>query len=83
MLTAMDEGGLKMLVEAAGDDDARRALAAAAELRREAERLQAVAVRRARTTGLSWAEVAELLGVTRQAAHRKYGGRRLGRRADA
>lgn len=72
----IDKRRVQMLVSQAGDDDPRRALAGAAELRREAERVQSVAVRRARSHGLSWAEVAALLGVTKQAAHRKYGGRR-------
>lgn len=73
----MDAEGLKMLIDEAADDDPRRALAAAAALRREAERLQAVAVRRARVGELSWAEIAALLQVTKQAAHRKYRGRSL------
>lgn len=41
------------------------------------ERLEAVQVRRARTRGLTWEQIAEALGVTRQAVHRKHGGRRL------
>ena len=66
---------MQTLIDSAGDDDPRRALAAAAELRRQAERLQDTAVRRARVAGLTWAEIAEHLGVTKQAAHRKYRGR--------
>lgn len=67
-----------------GDDeglDPRRELAAAAELRRQAERRQDAAVRRARVAGLSWAEIACELGVSKQAAHRKYRGRTLRREA--
>lgn len=40
---------------------------------------QTALVRRARTGGLSWAEIAFALGISRQAAHRKYGGSRFGR----
>ena len=61
--------------------DPARALRASAELRREVEREQEVLVHRARVAGLSWVEIAECLGVTRQAVHKKYaGGGRLRRR---
>ena len=70
---------MRTALEFAEGDDPRRALAAAAELRREAERLQDTAVRRARVAGMSWAEIAGLLGVSKQAAHRKYRGRTLRR----
>jgi hypothetical protein len=79
----MDVARLRMLVDAAGDEDPRRALVGAAELRREAERVQSVAVRRARASGLSWAEIAASLQVSKQAAHRKYRGRTFGAGADA
>lgn len=48
-------------------------LAAVAEAKRELARREEVAVRRARHSGLSWAEIGTLLGVTRQTIHRKYG----------
>ena len=70
---------MRTLADSAGDDDPRRELAAAAQQRKESERLQDVAVHRARVAGLSWAEIAALLGVTKQAAHRKYRGRTLRR----
>jgi hypothetical protein len=79
----VDVERLRMLVDAADDEDPLRALAGAAELRREAERVQAVAVRRARAVGLSWAEIAAALQVSKQAAHRKYRGRTFGVGADA
>lgn len=65
------------LVRTAGDDDPRSGLGAAARLRRELERVETVQVRRARTQGLTWEEIARALGVSRQAVHKKYGGRRL------
>lgn len=50
-------------------------LASINEARHELERREAVAVRRARHAGYSWAEVATILGVSRQAAHKKFGRR--------
>lgn len=47
-------------------------LARIAEDRRALTRREEVAVRRARHTGLSWAEIGTLLGVTKQTIHRKY-----------
>lgn len=47
-------------------------LAAIAEAKHALARREEVAVRKARHTGLSWAEIGTLLGVTRQTIHRKY-----------
>jgi IS30 family transposase len=47
-------------------------LAAVREAKRDLTRREEVAVRRARHSGLSWAEIGTLLGVTRQTIHRKY-----------
>lgn len=47
-------------------------LAAVAEAKRTLSRREEVAIRKARNTGLSWAEIGVLLGVTRQTIHRKY-----------
>lgn len=69
----MDLEDLVTLVRSAGDGDPIEGLAAAARARRELERLEGVQVRAARVRGLSWAEIATLLGVTRQAVHKKYG----------
>lgn len=75
----MGEHPMSALVSQAGDDDPLRALAAVAELHREINRTEAVVVRRARTKGASWAQIAGVLGVSRQAVHKKYGGTRFGK----
>lgn len=62
------------LAAQAEDDDPLRALAATAQLHRQVSQREAVAVRRARARGASWAQIAAALGVSRQAVHRKYGG---------
>ena len=71
----MEVDDMLKLARATGDDDPRAALAAARELRRAADRTEAAVVRRARNHGLAWAEIAEQLGVSRQAVHKKYGRR--------
>lgn len=58
--------------ETGGDGGVVGELAAVAEAKRELSRREEVAVRRARHSGLSWAEIGTLLGVTRQTMHRKY-----------
>lgn len=58
----------------AGDDDA--PLARLRALRAEAAALarnEAEQVRRARAAGSSWLAIADALGVSKQAAHKKYG----------
>jgi DNA-directed RNA polymerase specialized sigma24 family protein len=47
-------------------------LAAVVALRRLADLLEAAQVERAVREGWSWSEIAEALGVTRQAVHKKY-----------
>ncbi len=47
-------------------------LAAVVALRRLADRLEDAEVERALREGWSWSEVAEALGVTRQAVHKKH-----------
>jgi predicted transcriptional regulator len=47
-------------------------LAAVVALRRLADRLEASEVERAIREGWSWSRIAEALGVTRQAVHKKY-----------
>jgi hypothetical protein len=63
----------RALVSALDDPDPLQALAAVAALTREADRIAAVLVRRARNAGCTWAQVAEALGVSRQAVHKRYG----------
>lgn len=75
-MTDMDDT-LAALAERAEDSDPLAALRALAELRRQSDRLEAVAVRRARVQGLLWSEIAGALGISKQAVHKKYGGRRL------
>jgi hypothetical protein len=47
-------------------------LAAASALRTIADRLEDAEVERAMRAGWSWSQVAEALGVTRQAVHKKH-----------
>jgi predicted ArsR family transcriptional regulator len=48
------------------------ALAAVAALRRLADRIEDAAVEQAMRAGWTWPQVAEALGVTRQAVHKKH-----------
>jgi DNA invertase Pin-like site-specific DNA recombinase len=75
-------------IEIAEPRDPADGLAAVVALRRFADRLEAAEVERALRDGWSWSRVAEALGVTRQAVHKKYSRRipaariRTGRRRD-
>lgn len=75
----MDEVS-ELAVEVASDDPA-AGLRAVAALRRLLERLEALHVQNARTRGWSWQEIADVLGVSKQAVHKKHAERRLRRRA--
>ncbi len=63
------------LTEAASGADPRTGLRAVRALRRLAEVLEERQVRHARELGWSWQEIAEALGVSRQAVHKKHGPR--------
>jgi hypothetical protein len=73
----MDAEQLTALARTTGADDPLVGLDATVQLRREMERVEAVLVRRARNRGSTWAEIAGVLGVSKQAIHKKYGGRGL------
>ena len=64
---------LATLAGAADSDDPITALTAIAQMRREIDRVEAVAVRRARNANASWQLIALALGVSKQAVHKKYG----------
>lgn len=57
---------------AADTSDPRAGLRAVASLRALTERLELSQVEAGLRSGMSWLEVAEALGVTRQAVHKKY-----------
>ena len=63
------------LASAAAADDPRTGLRAVRALRRLLEHFEETQVRRARDLGWSWQEIAEVLGVSRQAVHKKHGRR--------
>ena len=68
------------------DDDDHRdpavRLAAVVALRRTAERLERDAIDEALARGWTWSRIAEALGVTRQAAHKRHA-KRVAARRDA
>jgi hypothetical protein len=70
------------LATQASSRDPRVGLRAVAALRRLLERLEALQVDNARRAGWSWQEIASVMGVTKQAVHKKHAGRwfRRGRR---
>ena len=63
------------LADLAVGDDPGRGLRAVRSLRELADRLEALQVCRARELDWSWQEIADALGVTRQAVHKKFGRR--------
>jgi DNA-directed RNA polymerase specialized sigma24 family protein len=73
--TTADESAPE-LASAADSADPGTGLRAVAALRRLLERLEALQVGNARSHGWSWQEIADVLGVSRQAVHKKYARRR-------
>jgi hypothetical protein len=63
------------LAAAAGSADPRIGLRAVLAMRRLLERLEIVQVDNARRLGWSWQDIADALGVSRQAVHKKHAGR--------
>ncbi len=62
------------LAQAASSGDPAEGLRAVRALRALADRLEALQVGRARDLGWTWQEIASLVGVSRQAVHKKYSG---------
>ena len=61
---------------AASSKDPSVGLRAVRSLRVLVERLEGLQVQNARDSGMTWEQIAQLLGVTRQAVHKKYAGGR-------
>ncbi|GLZ78664.1 HTH domain-containing protein [Actinorhabdospora filicis] len=61
------------LAAAAGAGDPAVGLRAVAALRRLMESLESAQVRNARARGWAWQQIADSLGVSRQAVHKKHG----------
>jgi DNA-directed RNA polymerase specialized sigma24 family protein len=55
-----------------GPEDPREGLEAVVALRRTLEALEAAQVEKAIVAGWSWARIAEVLGVSKQAVHKKH-----------
>ena len=64
------------LAAAAGSTDPKVGLRAVLALRRLLESLEVLQVDNARRQGWSWQEIADALGVSRQAVHKKHAARR-------
>jgi DNA-directed RNA polymerase specialized sigma24 family protein len=60
------------LASAAGSSDPTTGLRAVAALRRLLEQLEALQVDNARAHGWPWQDIADVLGVSRQAVHKKH-----------
>ena len=67
------------LADAATGEDPRTGLRAASALHRLADVLEAAQVANARRRGWSWQEIADVLGVSKQAVHQKHGRTEPGR----
>jgi DNA-directed RNA polymerase specialized sigma24 family protein len=68
----MDE---KTRTRVGGPEDPREGLEAVVALRRTLEALEAAQVENAFVAGWSWAKIAEVLGVSKQAVHKKHASR--------
>lgn len=63
------------LAEAASSTDVSEGLRAVVALRKLLETLEVLQVGNARRQGWSWQEIADALGVSKQAVHKKHAGR--------
>ncbi|HLR55190.1 MAG TPA: helix-turn-helix domain-containing protein [Actinomycetales bacterium] len=63
------------LTDAATSNDPAEGLRAVRSLRHLADRLETLQVEKARAEGWSWQAIADVLNVSRQAVHKKYGRR--------
>jgi DNA-binding NarL/FixJ family response regulator len=72
MLTAMTSTTSQETVAAAAAEDPATGLRAIRALRDLTERLESLQVANARARGWSWQQIAEALGVSRQAVHKKH-----------
>jgi ribosome-binding protein aMBF1 (putative translation factor) len=63
------------LVDSGTSKDPAVGLRAVAALRRLVEQLEDLQVRNAREQGWSWADIAAVMGVSKQAVHKKHAGR--------
>jgi hypothetical protein len=70
-------GEVTQVAAAPSSRDPEVGLAAVAALRGLVEVLEALQVENARANGWSWQQIAARLGVTKQAVHKKYAGRRF------
>jgi DNA-directed RNA polymerase specialized sigma24 family protein len=64
--------GKKNRTRVGGPEDSREGLEAVVALRRTLEALEAAQVKNAFVAGWSWARIAEVLGVSKQAVHKKH-----------
>lgn len=76
----MNEPVAQLPSEQATSPDPAVGLRGVAALRRLADQLEALQVRNAREQGWSWDAIGALLGVSKQAVHKKYAGSRRPRR---
>jgi ribosome-binding protein aMBF1 (putative translation factor) len=63
------------LLESGASRDPAVGLRAVAALRRLVEELESLQIRNARDQGWSWADIAQHVGVSKQAVHKKHAGR--------
>lgn len=66
---------IRTAIDTASEGEPIAELRRLAEIRRDIGRAEEAQVRRARTAGYSWQAIADAIGVTKQAAHKKYGRR--------